>query len=52
MHLTDEQIWDSLGILADGDWTVKDVWDHAQLLGVTPAALFPDCYQPTYRLSA
>lgn len=45
-HCAEEAIWDQIGILADGEWTVADLWDHARLLGVLPSQLFPPCYQP------
>lgn len=43
MQITDEQIWDNLGIIADGTWTVADLWDRARLLGVRPSQLLRAC---------
>lgn len=51
-HLTDDQIWDAVGVIADGEWTITDLWDHARLLGVRPSDLFPDRYQPSLETGA
>lgn len=39
--LTDEQIWDDLGMLPEGELTLADLWDRARLWGISPSALFP-----------
>ncbi len=43
--LSDEEIWDRLGILADGEWTLADLWDRARLEGVAPSMFFPECFE-------